>query len=136
MKLYVIYDKIAEKSGPIFHADNDAVAIRGYNRLVNNGEIEPEDYQLMCVGEYDDRTMDIQTCLPCVVEVAICPAHGKAVSVDPKLPEDVKKDLGRTCVNCIHSFVRDFGENEGRLICNVENEFCSPEYTCKFWRCK
>ena len=122
MKLYVIYDKVAEKSGPIFHGDNDAVAIRGYNRLVNNGEIEPEDYQLVCVGEYDDRTMDIQTCLPHVVEVALV----------SQLPDAVKVDLGRTCKNCV-----SMTSGSGGFACDNGNSIISPDTeTCDDWRCK
>lgn len=134
MKLYVIYDKVAEKSGPIFHGDNDAVAIRGYNRLVNNGEIEPEDYQLMCVGVYDEKTMDIQTCIPHVIEVGICPApKSKAVSVGPELPDDVKKDLGWTCKNCAY-----MTSGPGGYACDGNgNNIISPETeTCDDWRCK
>ena len=51
-------------------------------------------------------------------------------------PDDVKRDLGRTCENCKHSFVEDFGDNSGRIVCKVENEFRNPEYTCIDWRCK
>ena len=40
------------------------------------------------------------------------------------------------CVNCKHSFVEDFGDNAGRIVCKVENEFRNPEYTCNDWRCK
>ena len=134
INLYCIYDRLAEKAGPVFHADNDAVAIRGYNRLVERGEIDPDDYQLYRIGEYDEKTMDIQTCIPHVIEVGICPAPKlKAVSVDSKLSDEVKKDLGRTCKNCVN-----MTSGQGGYACEKNgNSVISPETeTCDEWRCK
>lgn len=127
INLYCIYDRLAEKAGPLFHADNDAVAIRGYNRLVERGEIEPQDYQLCRVGEYNEATMEIQPCLPYVIEVAVIS--------QPQLPDDVKKDLGRTCKNCAHGV-----ENTNvkrTVMCRInDGKVIADDYTCDDWRCK
>jgi len=56
-KLYVIYDKVAEESGPIFEAKNDGTALRNYNIFMQ--KTSPDnlaDYELYCVGEIDHET--------------------------------------------------------------------------------
>ena len=121
INLYCIYDRLAEKAGPVFHADNDAVAIRGYNRLVEKGDIDTDDYQLCRIGEYNEATMEIQPCLPYVIEVAVI-SH---------LSDDVKKDLGRTCVNCNdHYYEKDV------LMCGRYEKSVLSEDLCDDWRCK
>ena len=61
MKLFTIYDKIAGESGPLFEAKNEQVAIRQYDQLISQQEdiLSKDDFQLMCVGEYDHETMDL-----------------------------------------------------------------------------
>jgi hypothetical protein len=56
ISLYAVYDRIAEESGPIFGAKNDAVAVRNFRNYT--AEVKPDEYKLYCVGEYDnDRIM-------------------------------------------------------------------------------
>lgn len=50
MRLYCVYDKLAEESGPIFEAKNDTVAIRMYNGINFPGE--RDHYKLLFIGDY------------------------------------------------------------------------------------
>lgn len=57
-RLYVIYDRVAEESGPIFEAVNDGVALRNFRGLISRTEgVSPEEYKLFLVGTYDSKTM-------------------------------------------------------------------------------
>lgn len=64
-RLYVIYDTIAEDSGPVFEAVNDGVARRYYDKLCAENMQDPvfkaNDYQLICVGIIDKTTFLIDT---------------------------------------------------------------------------
>lgn len=62
MKLYVIQDKIAEESGPIFEAKNDGVAFRKYQKTINEVG-NSDEYALYCVGEIDHENNVIQPIL-------------------------------------------------------------------------
>lgn len=60
MKIYAIYDKIAEESGPLFQAKNDLIAVRNTkNMLMQNGVTVPDDYILYHLGEYDTESMEL-----------------------------------------------------------------------------
>jgi hypothetical protein len=52
--LYVIHDRVSKRSGPIFEAVNDEVAMRNYQRMFLSDELLSEqDFTLMKIGEYD-----------------------------------------------------------------------------------
>lgn len=51
MRLYCIYDRLAEEAGPIFEAKNDAVAWRMIMNTIK--EYNQEEYCIYCVGEFD-----------------------------------------------------------------------------------
>lgn len=54
MKLYTIFDRVAEESGPVFEAKNDGVALRKFQALALNTEgAQPDDFKLLSVGEID-----------------------------------------------------------------------------------
>lgn len=59
MKLYALYDRVAEESGPIAEAKNDGVALRMYQHMLASKQLPPDDYQLICVGEWNRDTLDI-----------------------------------------------------------------------------
>lgn len=59
MKLYTIYDKVAEMAGPVFCAENDGVASRQYRRLMKSEGAFPGDYKLLRLGEYDEKNAHI-----------------------------------------------------------------------------
>lgn len=57
MNLYVIYDRVAQESGPVFEAKNDGIAVRQMrNVLSENPASKPLEYQLLNVGTIDHET--------------------------------------------------------------------------------
>lgn len=59
-KLYVIKDLIADESGPIFQAKSDEVAMRNFNNLIKDKSVNPDEYRLYCVGDYDNERLEGQ----------------------------------------------------------------------------
>lgn len=57
MKLYTVYDRVAERPGPLFEAANHKVAQRMAVQLLQDvpTHLIP-DYQLICVGEVEFNT--------------------------------------------------------------------------------
>lgn len=69
MRLYAIYDRAAEESGPLFEAKNDSVAIRSYSQLLDR--VAPHDrdaYRLYCVGTCDRDTMLVVGVTPAEID--------------------------------------------------------------------
>lgn len=58
MRLYTIYDRAAEESGPVFPAKNDSVARRGYMAAID-GSTAHYDFDLYYIGDYNEYTMQI-----------------------------------------------------------------------------
>ena len=58
--IYTIRDKVAEEVGPLFQAKNDAVAIRQFKQLIKDSE-NPEEYELLCLGDFNDQTIELET---------------------------------------------------------------------------
>jgi hypothetical protein len=61
-QLYVIYDTVACKCGPIRECENDGVAFRWLSTVLaqNAGPgFKPDDFELYHVGETDSHTMII-----------------------------------------------------------------------------
>jgi len=56
MCLFVVYDRVAEESGPIFEAVNVGVALRKYREILKNSSVSPEEYQLLQIGTFDHAT--------------------------------------------------------------------------------
>ena len=56
IKIYTIQDRLSLiYSEPIFKI-NDAVMKRYFDKIcVNSPEARPEDYDLFCIGEYDEK---------------------------------------------------------------------------------
>ena len=52
MRIYVIYDVVAQQGSNLFEAKNDAVALRQFNRLVKDSDFAQE-FQLWYLGDYD-----------------------------------------------------------------------------------
>lgn len=63
MNLYVIYDRVAEQSGPIFEAINDGIAFRQYEQVMRQATI-PDDYMLLRVGSIDHDINKVDTIYP------------------------------------------------------------------------
>ncbi len=63
-RLYVVYDKVAKESGPIWQSKNDDVAYRQFVSQLNELKTAPpEDFELRCVGSYDSERCETQTLL-------------------------------------------------------------------------
>lgn len=54
--LYTVYDKLAKKCGPVFEAENSAVAMRSFLQM-SKGLPYPDDYELYYIGKYSKSTM-------------------------------------------------------------------------------
>lgn len=52
-RIYVVFDRIAEESGPIFEAKNDAVALRQFRRMQQEHPVDWSEFDLYCLGEVD-----------------------------------------------------------------------------------
>lgn len=68
-ELFVVFDKLAKESGPVFMAKNGEVARRQFENLLASDKAlagRKEEYMLYCVGSIDNETMEI---VPCVEEV-------------------------------------------------------------------
>lgn len=50
MELYVIYDKVADETGPIFEAKNSSVALRNVAHVLKDSCLT--DYKLIKIGSY------------------------------------------------------------------------------------
>jgi len=58
--LYVVRDKTAMEVGDIFHAKNDAVAIRQYEHMFQNApHAKRTDYQLLKIGSMNHEALNI-----------------------------------------------------------------------------
>lgn len=80
MGLYTIFDRLAEQSGPIFEAANDAVANRQYRSLMDGAQVgQPQEYQLLKIGYLEHDTCLLEPVSPAV-----------DVTVIAQLPEVVK----------------------------------------------
>lgn len=70
-KLYTIRDKVAEESGPIFQAKNDAIASRQFQQVISKSE-SPRDYVLIRIGEFEtERTLLTALQVPEEVELSV-----------------------------------------------------------------
>jgi len=56
--IYAIYDRIAEESGPVWAARNDAVAVRNAQYQLRNARAD--EYRLYCLGSYDSEAVAIK----------------------------------------------------------------------------
>ena len=63
VNLYTIRDRMADETGNLFEAVNDAVAIRQYKHLLNqNPHAKSEDYQLLKLGSYNNKRISLVAC--------------------------------------------------------------------------
>lgn len=54
--IYVIYDRVAEESGPIYEAKNDGVALRKYQATIVQNNMIPGDFKLLKLASIDHET--------------------------------------------------------------------------------
>ncbi len=64
-RLYTIFDKLAGETGPIWQAKNDRVAHRQFMSQIQKSDYGKHtvDFELCCVGEYDNETRETQPML-------------------------------------------------------------------------
>lgn len=60
MKLYVIFDTMANFSGQVMTFRNEALAIRTFTSIVKQNASIGKDLVLYYLGDYDDTTMSIK----------------------------------------------------------------------------
>jgi hypothetical protein len=53
--LYTVYDKVAEEAGPVFQAKNDGVALRNFQGILQSQHLNPDDYKLIYLADYDSE---------------------------------------------------------------------------------
>ena len=70
-RLYTIKDQVAEEAGPIFHAKNDQVAFRNYANMAAEKNLPPEEFKLLCIGEYNTETAEITPITPTEIDPKI-----------------------------------------------------------------
>lgn len=57
MRVYVIFDRVAQESGPLFEAKNDAVAVRQARNLIASANgARPDEFRLLYMGDIDHDT--------------------------------------------------------------------------------
>lgn len=58
IRLYTIYDKLAQVSCPPFTAVNDAVAMRSFKSLIRDvAPVDRDEYRICFVGLWDEKNM-------------------------------------------------------------------------------
>lgn len=57
MRVYTIFDRLAQEAGPVFEQRNDAVALRAYKKMLLKSGEHPEEYQLLWIGTIDHNTV-------------------------------------------------------------------------------
>lgn len=61
MKVYCVYDKVAQEGGPLFEAKNDNVANRHFQAITSE-TFRPDDFSLMYLGIYKREECAIMAC--------------------------------------------------------------------------
>lgn len=58
--LYTMFDVVAKESGPIWMGNNDEVAVRNVQALIEREQIKkPEDFHLYRIGTINCESMEI-----------------------------------------------------------------------------
>ena len=60
LRIYTVFDRLAEDFAPPFFAKNNAVAHREYGNLLSSKRLNSNEYGLFYLGEYDTETAVIQ----------------------------------------------------------------------------
>lgn len=60
MRIYTVYDKIAEESGPLFIQKSDSTARRAFRSMIKDEKLRREEYELRYLGDYDTEKSVIQ----------------------------------------------------------------------------
>lgn len=66
--VYTVRDTVAQESGPIFTAKNDAIAFRQFSNILKE-TTTPKDFQLIYLGKYNTEIGKIYADEPTLVEI-------------------------------------------------------------------
>lgn len=63
LNIYAVYDVVSESSGDLFICKNDELAIRAFNRYIDDAAkkdnyFNPTDYRLLRLGIYDNEASE------------------------------------------------------------------------------
>ena len=56
MRVYMIWDRLAEEAGPVFESVNNLTALRGYHKMLSRQGDKPDEYKLLWIGEIDHKS--------------------------------------------------------------------------------
>lgn len=60
MRLYTIFDRVAEECGPVYEAKNDAIAARNFKQVLGTvPKVDLDAFDLVCLGAIERDTMRI-----------------------------------------------------------------------------
>lgn len=59
MNVYVLHDVLAEESGPLFEAKNDAVAVRQVVNDMDKIRLKMSEFLLVCIGSFNHGTNEM-----------------------------------------------------------------------------
>lgn len=77
MKIYCVYDKTAQIYGTPFFQPTDVVALRSFKNEVNRASdanaiyLNPEDFSLHCLGEFNNLDGHIEVHSPVLLSQAV-----------------------------------------------------------------
>nr|CAI9749924.1 DNA binding protein [Microvirus sp.] len=76
--LYCVKDVVAKEVGPVFVLNNDDVAKRMFTEQVISKVPYPSDYELLCVGVFNETTGEIlNDGHPFLIDVPVVPVCDK-----------------------------------------------------------
>lgn len=75
-ELYCVWDRTAERAGPLFQAVNDGIALRKYEAMLDREGLRQyeDELQLLSVGRFDPESAEI-TAYPGPKEVVVSLKH-------------------------------------------------------------
>lgn len=83
--VYTIFDEAANRCGPVYVSVTDRVAIRSYYQAME--AVPPQyqaDYQLVCLGSYDDEALTIVPCATRIVDCVVPSRSDPTYDTDPQ----------------------------------------------------
>lgn len=93
--LYTIFDRVAEESGPVFEAKNDAVALRKFRDFMKQNPIDPREFRLIALGRIDHATNKLTVlATPIDLDVMDAQAGGDVFKNAPQSLEEARKAFG------------------------------------------
>lgn len=93
--LYTIFDRVAEESGPVFEAKNDAVALRKFRDFMKSNPIDPREFRLVALGRIDHATNKLTVlATPMDLDVMDAQAGGDVFASAPQTRQEARQGFG------------------------------------------